>query len=255
MKKLFLSWQDPFDRRWIPIGCLELKGNIYRFYYTKGATQSDSFMPFGRMKDIYDIYESEDLFPLFANRLLSSSRPDYKRFIKWLNLQEKDVNPFMILSLTGGIRRTDSIELFPCPEPTPEGYYLVKFFSHGLSHFPEQTKKRIEELNPGDKLFLMADLQNPKDSVALTLRTDEPYSMVGYCPRYFANDFNLLLKYCGADSVHTSVVQYNPDAPLQLKLLCKLYTKWPNNFKPCSSDLFMPLNDKAGENDSCRLNA
>ena len=37
MKTLYLAWQDPEDRRWLPVGRLNFDGHVYRFVYTKGA--------------------------------------------------------------------------------------------------------------------------------------------------------------------------------------------------------------------------
>lgn len=255
MKKLYLSWQDHKTRRWLPVGCLTQHDKFYRFVYTKGAEVSENFMPFGRMKDLHMIYESWDLFPLFANRLLPSTRPEYKHSMRWLNLPEKESNPFVILALTGGIRKTDSLELFPCPEPTPDGYYLVKFFNRGLSHFPKEIWDRARELEPGDRLYIMADLQNPEDEMALALRTDEPATIIGYCPRYFTKDFNFLLKASGVASVKVTVIQNNLDAPAQLKLLCKFTAKWPENFNACSTELFEPLPKLIDDSESCRVDA
>jgi hypothetical protein len=251
MKKLYLSWQDPKDRRWLTVGRLTYHDKFYRFVYTKGAEISKNFSPFGRMKSLKDIYESSELFPLFANRLLSKSRPDFKRFMRWLNLQETETNPFLIFALTGGLRKTDSLELFPCPEPTPGGYYLVKFFNRGLSHLPEETWNRVNKLKPGDRLYIMADLQNPKDEKALALRTDDPASIVGYCPRYFTSDFNWFLKERGPNSVKITVIQNNLDAPFQLRLLCKLTAKWAPEFKACSNELFKPIPENISDDEHC----
>jgi hypothetical protein len=74
MKTLYLAWQDPEGRRWLPVGRLSFDGHVYRFVYTKGAKQSPRFVPFGAMRDLHVVYESAVLFPLFANRLLSKTR-------------------------------------------------------------------------------------------------------------------------------------------------------------------------------------
>ncbi len=47
MQTLYLAWQDPEDRRWLPVGRLSFDGHIYRFVYTKGVEQSPRFVPFG----------------------------------------------------------------------------------------------------------------------------------------------------------------------------------------------------------------
>src|SRR5687767_106279 len=70
MKTLYLVWQNPEDRRWLPVGRLSYDGSVYRFVYTRGAKQSSRFVPFGAMRDLHVTYESPELFPLFANRLM-----------------------------------------------------------------------------------------------------------------------------------------------------------------------------------------
>ena len=38
MEKLYLAWQDPYNRNWWPIGMLTYAhDDDYRFFYTKGA--------------------------------------------------------------------------------------------------------------------------------------------------------------------------------------------------------------------------
>jgi len=81
MIKLYAFWQDPDTRRWYPVGMLTRKDNLYEFVYTSGAKDTSSFIPFGRTKDLGTIYKSEELFPLFANRVLSRSRPEYDQFV------------------------------------------------------------------------------------------------------------------------------------------------------------------------------
>ena len=241
MKKLFLAWQDPNKRDWLPVGRLTYEKNVYCFVYTKGAKNSENFIPFSGMQKLDSVYESSEPFPILSNRLLSSSRSDYSDFISWLNIEDGKENTLQILSLTGGIRKTDNIEIFPCPEPNIEGGYEVQFFCRGLSHLTKETWKNVDSLKIGDRLYLLKDLQNPFEENALALRTDDPATIVGYCPRYFNKDFNLMLDKCGVNSVHVVVERLNLNAPLQLRLLCKLQSPWPKNFNPCSDELYEPM--------------
>ena len=65
--KVYLAWQDPQTRRWLPVGQLSRDGEEFRFVYTKGAEASERFQPFGRMTDLNAVYVGRELFPLFAN--------------------------------------------------------------------------------------------------------------------------------------------------------------------------------------------
>ncbi len=80
--KLILAWKNPNTRTWTPVGILEYKENKYFFNYTKGA-KVENFNPFGQMIDLEKTYESETLFPIFQNRLLSKSRPEYEDYLEW----------------------------------------------------------------------------------------------------------------------------------------------------------------------------
>lgn len=240
MKSLYLAWQDQETRRWLPVGCLTCNERLYKFYYTKGAEVSNNFLPFGRMTDLKAVYESNELFPLFANRLLTPNRPEYKEFIDWLGLSDSIVDPFVVLALTGGIRGTDNLEVFPCPKPM-NGRYEIKFFNHGLRYAPEVAVERVNKLVHGDKLFLMHDLQNSFDSFALALRTDDPATIIGYCPRYFVKDFHHVINTCELSDVRVTVEKVNIGAPLQYKLLCKFTAPWPNGFTACANELYQPI--------------
>ncbi len=108
MKRLYLSWQDPDTGRWLPVGRLSYRDKLFQFAYTKGATVSKNFYPFGSMKHLDNLYLSHELFPMFSNRLMSKPRPEYAQFLDWLGLDESEADPFAILSVTGGARQTDS---------------------------------------------------------------------------------------------------------------------------------------------------
>jgi hypothetical protein len=241
MKVLYLAWQDPKDRRWLPVGRLSFEGGVYRFVYTKGALKSPNFLPFGMMQDLYTIYESSELFPLFANRLLSKTRPEYKAFLDWLNIRNSEDDPLTLLGRSEGLRGTDSLTVFPLPEKGSDGTYRVHFFSHGLRYLPDCAVQVVEGLRPGSRLFLMPDPQNRHDTYAVALRTDDPVMIVGYCPRYLSQDFLFLLRTGTPDTPEVVVERVNKDAPIQLRLLCSFRTPWPAGFEPCSDEEYEVL--------------
>ncbi len=241
MKILYLAWRDPKNRSWFPVGQLSFDGKEYRFVYTKGAKQSSSFIPFARMEDLAAVYESDELFPLFANRLLSKKRPEYQEFLHWLNTRVGEDDPLTLLACTGGMEEGDSLALFPCPSPGPDNMYRMRFFSHGLRYLLPEAIPRIHNLSSGEQLYLMPDPQNKHDPDAIALRTDAPATLVGYCPRYFTRDFLRLLQEASAENIKVVVEKVNQEAPIQLRLLCTLVTHWPANFSPCSGELYESL--------------
>jgi len=114
---------------WGPVGRLDYESGTYRFCYTKGAQSLVGFRPFSQMDDMDQVYESETLFPVFANRLLSPSRPEFEAFLTWGGFDPENApDPITVLSVTEGIRQTDSIEVFPCPIPDVNSCYLNKFW-------------------------------------------------------------------------------------------------------------------------------
>ncbi len=240
MRTFFIVWQDSDSRQWFPVGKLTYSKNVYRFVYTHGATLSPRFVPLGVMSDIYCAYESEQLFPLFANRLLSRQRPEYKTYLSWLNIQPESTDPLDELERTGGIRATDSLVVIPCPSVNSEGAFELTFFGHGIRYLPEEAQKWVESLEPGRQLYLMLDNQNEQDPMAIAVRT-EPVMVIGYTPRYYTEDLRYLMGSKVADSVKVWVEKVNSDAPIQLRLLCSMKARWPENFLPCSGELYTPL--------------
>ena len=71
MNSLFVAWRPPMPDQtgWRPVGRLEHDSGLYRFWYTQGARKPE-FRPFAQMEQLEQVYESDELFPLFANRLL-----------------------------------------------------------------------------------------------------------------------------------------------------------------------------------------
>ncbi len=136
------------------------------------------------MEHLDKVYESAELFPLFANRLLSQNRPEYEAFMRWSGFDaENPPDPILVLGVTEGIRQTDAVEVFPCPAPDANGCYSNKFFLHGVRWLPDAAIQRIGELGEGESLKLMLDLQNEHDPQAVAVRTETERMQIGYVPR------------------------------------------------------------------------
>lgn len=241
VKALFIAWQNPKTHSWSPVGRLTREGGIYNFVYTRGAEDAADFRPFGRMQNLHKGYKSKELFPIFANRILAKNRPEYKDYLGWLGLTNARYDELEELARTGGLRATDSLELFPCPEPNERKNYEVYFFCRGLKYLHPENKERARNLKPRERLYLMQDLQNSQDGMALLLRTDDPITLVGYSPRYYSAEFTQLIKSSGPEHVNVTVEKINHDAPSQYHVLCKLTSPWPANFTPCASEEFSVL--------------
>ena len=238
-RTLFLAWQDPRKPRWCLIGRLRWDGHIFQFVYTRGALKAQKaggFAPLAAFPDFRKEYQSEELFPLFTNRLMPASRPDYPLFLQWLNIPRPDANPMAILARSGGHRVTDTLEVFPCPEDSRDGIYETVFFSH----LSEEPSLHAESLTPGEHLVVKQDPQNQEDPNALALYTaaGEP---LGYCPRFLRGEILSLMK-DGDNPPSITVEKVNPrPAPIQFRVLCRLRMKWTAGFQPFSDPEFQPI--------------
>jgi hypothetical protein len=242
---LFVAWhanQNPHktDSVWGPVGKLEYEAGVYRFFYTRGSQSLPGFQPFDGMEDFSQVYESRELFPLFANRLLPSSRPDFRSYLTWSGFDPDDPpEPLVLLGRTGGTKQTDAVELFPCPVPNSHGRYLNFFFAHGIRyHIPNATPV-IANLHSGDLLQLRPQPLNPADPNALAIVSDS--TPLGYVPRYLASDIKKLIEDCPDGEVRIFVQSVNVDAPIQQRLLCRLESCWPAGFQPCDGEQFQPI--------------
>jgi hypothetical protein len=247
MKKLILTWQNKENRKWFPIGQLTFDGSLYKFVYVHGAEiarNEGNFQAILSFPDFNKIYESVELFPMFANRVMPNSRADFEQIIGWLNLEKSNFEPISFLSNSGGARITDSFEMFCCPEKDDEGFYNFLFFAHGLRYLPKYAIERINQLSKHDELLLALDFQNPFEtkSRALILRTVDNH-IVGYCPTYLLEDAKFLIENCELCEVYVEKVN-DELSPTQFRLLCRLKSCWANGFEPFTSDIFKTLDSK-----------
>jgi hypothetical protein len=226
---------------WTPVGRLQHDGDLYRFFYTKGA-RTPGFVPFSQMENLDQIYESEEMFPLFANRLLSRRRPEWEYYLRSSGFDlANPPDPIVILEVTEGIRETDAVEVFPCPVPDQYIAYINKFFMHGMGWFSPLGIDRASRLVEGERLKLMFDFQNDHDPRAVAVRTEDDRLMIGYIPRYLAHDVWRLCGDCSGDGIELKVMKVNASAPLEQRVLCDLRACWPDGFRPCEGELFEPI--------------
>lgn len=242
MNSLFVAWRpEEANSGWRPVGRLTYNGELYRFCYTRGAKKAD-FRCFAGMEGLDVVYESEKLFPLFANRLLSASRPEYEDYLRWSGFDPANPpEPIVVLGVTEGIRKTDAVEVFPCPTPDGEGCYLNRFFLHGIRWAGAAALKRIDALVSGESLLLEFEDQNPADPNAVAVYTGAPPCKIGYVPRYLAREVRALATQCGLEVVQLFVERVNRRAPTQNRLLCRMQSCWPDGFQPCDGEAFLPI--------------
>jgi len=240
MRKLFLTWQDKKSRQWFPVGKLIFDGKTYCFFYIEGALEAQkeaNFQPLVSVPDFRAIYESDELFPMFYNRLMPDSRPEYKQTIEILCIPEDYNDPLAFLARTGGAKVTDNFEMFCYPKLDEKGEYNLHFFAHGLRYLPECSIERIGKMNQGDKIDLAHAFQNPYETNALQLHTRDNF-IVGYCPSYLLGDMNEVRQY---KDIEVCVERINKSAPLQFRFLCRLIFPQMKNYRPFATKNYKPI--------------
>jgi hypothetical protein len=255
MKSLFLAWQAPagsaHGRAWFPVGRLDAfsadEGALsyhpqYRFRYTGGALKAQQdvgFAPLLAFPEFNRNYESNELFPLFQNRVLSPKRSDFAEYIQWLDLDRGHADPVSILSVSGGERVTDNLEVFPKVMASKEGTFCVRFFLHGLRHLGDKAVERASRLVVGEALRIVVELNNPATRLAVPLLTED-YHMIGWAPRYLVED--LINCVPQAPALSARIVRMNgEEAPLNQRFLIEYCGRAPHGTEPMSTPDFTPL--------------
>lgn len=254
MKTLFLAWQDApretvqrtATRGWYPIGRLDVETEKprYTFHYTRGALTAQSeagFQPLDAFPNFKRAYESEELFPLFQNRVPNPKRGDYVEFINRLGLTVEAADPFEILAISGGGRQTDNLEVFPKIQKRRDGTFSVRFFLHGWRHVNLESQGRLSRLHEGDALQVAVEVNNPVTGAAVQLQTVNDYHMIGWAPRYLIKDMLSALGECPGD-IHARVCKLNPPpGPYNQRVLVELEGRLPDNVEPMSAPEFQGI--------------
>lgn len=168
-ERLAVAWQHPGNRRIQPVGVLTCSAMGFAFSYLRSAAEVEGFQPFLGFPDLDRRYESATLFPLFAQRVMRSSRPDYDRYLRALWLDD-DASAWSILGRSQGQREGDGIRVFPEPSVDDDGRTISTFFVSGLRHrmtSDPRVERALETLAVGDALTLRDEPDNPADERAL----------------------------------------------------------------------------------------
>ena len=238
MNPLYLAWQDTWDvRNWYPIGRLDADASGYTFRYVEGAARAKRETGFPLLLEFPDAdreYRSPILFPTFRNRVMSEKRPDYRDYVNRLGLSGTP-NPMQILSVSGGRRVTDVLEVFPKIERRADGDFTHRFFLRCTRRVDACVWDRLERLNEGDSLRVVFEVS---DYPSVQIQT-EGYHAIGWVPRYLANE--LLSASPFKPTYAARVVQINPiPAPSDMRVLMELTGCWAD-YAPMSSGDFNPL--------------
>jgi hypothetical protein len=247
MKTLYLAWQDRGKtRQWFPIGRLDANLNkpLFTFGYLKGAERANKevgFQPLSNFPDFHSKYESDELFPLFKNRVMDRGRSDFESYLQQLDLDPDLADPITILEVSGGTRRTDNLEVFPKISKNKKGEFCTRFFLKGWRYVNDYSKNRIHQLRRGEKLQVSIEVNNPATGLAVQLQTEQDYCMIGWTPRYLVNDILECITKNPLD-IHAEIVKINPaPAPSQERALIEMRGKWPKEYEPMNSPDFKEI--------------
>jgi hypothetical protein len=240
-RRLYVSWRDP-NGSIHPIGILVRRpapqGDHYTFAYLKLAERLDEFTPLPGFPDLHRRYDSEVLFPVFANRAMPRTRPEFDALAARVELSG-DADPFEVMARSGGRRATDRIEVFSGPAHTRDGRASTLFFVRGIRHV-SGAEEAVGGLVPGDRLVLVDDPANEYNPRAVLLRVSDG-RQVGWVPDYLVEHIHELRDLNHAEPSVTVEHVNDESAPPHLRLLCRLDAPWPSGYEPFSDARFQPL--------------
>lgn len=240
-RRLFVSWRDPAGSIH-PVGCLVRRldpdGQSYRFAYLKATESLQGFEPLPGLPELHLRYESSRLFPVFANRVMPRSRPDFDLLASRLHLGG-DADPFEVLARTGGRRVTDRIEVFAPPERTADDESTVLFLVRGIRHLAGAADA-VSALAVGDHLVMVDDRDNRFNAHAILVRVSDGHH-VGWLPDYLVDHVHELRQLNCTDP--QVLVEHVNDTTVaaHMRLLCRLTAPWPAGYVPFAGAAFQPL--------------
>lgn len=219
-RTLVVIWQNPDSRRFVKVAQVDaLDGGHVAFQYLDSAWEDTDFIPLVEFPDPGAAYVSSGVPAFLANRVLSSARPDYARYLSWLGvdaLSDEDV-PFEVLARTGGGRVTDTFHVVDLPLDQ-EDSFASRFFVSGISHVIG-SDGALADLKDGAALLLRLDEQNPKNPRAVLVYTDDGRK-VGYVPDWLCSDVYQRIK--EGWEIEASADRVNRDAPAHIRVLCRI---------------------------------
>lgn len=239
-RRLFVTWRQP-EGLIVPVGRLTQRVTGDRthfvFVYLKAAETAAGFTGLPGLPDRYRVYESDDLFPVFANRVMSRQRADFGEYVEELGFVDVP-EPFEVLARSEGVRATDRIEVIPDIER--DGQKLSTFFfARGIRHL-EGADLAVAELHVGDQLALREETDNPVNPRALLLDADD-LRPVGWVPDLLLDVFHELHQLNG-EWPTVCVDHVNPArTPAHMRLLCRMHAPLPSGYEPLSGPDFQPL--------------
>ena len=216
-------WQDQETRTLVHVGWLEFTGDEFVFSYTEDAMSYTGFSPFPSFPVFEETYRSTELFPFFSIRLVNSADPRFDVMIDALGLTRSQATPAELLARSPSDSPHDTIQVIPEPQEMPDGTLVRVFPASGVRHAdqrdPERVGRLIGTLEPGTRLEVVPEPQNPWNPRALQLAVHG--TTIGWVPDYLVDEMHTYLG--GSRPVSFTVDRANgPETPWHLRLLCRM---------------------------------
>lgn len=255
-RRLAVAWQNPVTRQITPIGLLEYDGELYSFTYIQNADDTLEFRPLPGFPDLFRLYQSENLFPLFAQRVMDPRRPDFARYVERLGLPA-DATPWEQMSRSGGGRHGDTLQLFPEPELSSDGFVTCTFLVHGVRHVPDrpiqldgqpvrithdQLEAKLANLRQGDHLRLIGEPSNPMNPHAVITATSEGFP-IGWVPDLLLDDLHSLIAEDYPLASVTLVQANGPEAPSHMRVVARLQARANGSYHAFNGPKWRPLSE------------
>jgi len=229
--RLAVTWQHPLTRRTTPVGLLTHVDSTYRFCYLRSAGTVEGFQPFLGFPDLERRYAAAALFPLFAQRVMRPSRPDFDRYRRALGL-DVDSSDWSMLGRSQGQREGDGIRVFPEPGVVEAGVTSSTFFVNGLGARMREDRRvepALVRLVVGDRLRLLDERAAAEGARAL-LVVEHTGVALAWVPGVLLSHLDTI-RFHGAPEL--SVVDANgPDVPAAHRLLVMLRGTAPVGYRP-----------------------
>lgn len=238
--RLYAAWRNP-EGLIRPVGVLTRRSigedETYRFVYLKSAEQFEGFRGLPGLPDLHTVYESEQLFPVFRNRMMPRRRPDYGDYVQKLDL-DVETDPFEVLIRSEGWKATDRVEVFAHPERTSDNDLTMLFFLRGVRHHPGALEA-VRDVRRDDVLELVDQPSNlvNRRAVLISTRTGDE---LGWVPDCLVDTVHELREH--GSLVRVVAEHVNPDsAPPHMRVLCRLRAPWPAGYEPLSGPDYQPV--------------
>ena len=192
------------------------------------------FLPF---PDPDAIYEAEENFALFKNRVMNRKRPDFDKHLEHLNLP-RNATDTQMLSVSGGYRATDNFEVFPKIEKEADGSFQARFFLHGLKLAETENLELIDSLGVDSQLSMDIPESDSSNVPVANIKTEQG-ATIGQAPCYLASE----LAKAGAELSELTVKILRKNlipAPLKERVLLEVSGKL-GSYEPMSSEAFTPI--------------